>query len=124
MAEIDHAAFAATVSAELARRRLSFGLAVLKWPATNKAMWSRATRGQTLSAGNYLLVCRLLRISPWRFWRDGKARRVTMKTIVKQAVTAAATRETVFFSSRAKGAPAGRPTTADGLAAYEERTSP
>lgn len=94
MAEIDHAAFALTVRSSLARRGLSYSDAVDLWPATNRAMWSRAANGKPLSAGNFLLVCRVLRLSPWRFWQGDKVRRVTMKTIVKQAVTASATRET------------------------------
>lgn len=94
MADIDRAAFAFAVAERLAAKRLSYSLAVARWPSTNKALWSRVNAGKPLSAGNYLLVCKLLNLSPWRFWHPDKAKRVTMKTIVKQAVTAGVARET------------------------------
>jgi len=94
MADIDLAAFAQAVAGRLALERLSYGVAVTKWPSTNKAMWSRVHRLIPLTAGNFVLVCKLLELSPVDFLREEKTRRVTRKTIVKQAVTVVATRET------------------------------
>lgn len=105
MAEIDWRGFGAAVTARLDAEQLSVRGAVARWPETNIALWSRARRGQqSLSAENYLAVCRLLGISPWRHWR-GEARpakqkptravlRGILKSLRKQAVTAAVSRET------------------------------
>jgi len=104
MADIDWRGFAAAVSDRLDRERLSVRGAVARWPETNVALWSRARRGQQpLSAENYLLVCRVLDIQPWRFWRatPKPARRKTpraeirsiLKSMRKQAVTARVSRE-------------------------------
>lgn len=105
MAEIDWRGFADAVTARLDHEQLSVRGAVARWPGTNIALWSRARRGQQpLSAENYLLVCRLLDISPWRHWRADPrppkrkpakgALRVILKSLRKQAVTAAVSRET------------------------------
>lgn len=104
MAEIDWRGFADVVADRLDREQLSVRAAVARWPATNIALWSRARRGQQpLSAENYLLVCRVLEIQPWRFWRDTPrpprrkrpraAIRSILKSMRKQAVTAAVSRE-------------------------------
>lgn len=105
MAEIDWRGFADAVTARLDRDGLSVRGAVARWPETNTALWSRARRGQQpLSAENYLLVCRLLDISPWRHWRDAlrPARRKPsrhsirgiLKSMRKQAVTVHVSHET------------------------------
>lgn len=105
MAEIDWRGFADAVTARLDGEQLSVRGAVARWPETNIALWSRARRGQQpLSAENYLLVCRLLDIGPWKFWRGNPrparrkparaALRSILKSMRKQAVTAQASRET------------------------------
>ncbi|MGE0425287.1 MAG: hypothetical protein AB7O88_23715 [Reyranellaceae bacterium] len=94
MAEIDWLAFSHDVAVRLDEKGLSYAAAMEKWPETNKAFWSRAANGKPLSAGNYLLACKLLWLKPDRYLRRAKLRRVTMKTIVKQAVTVGAARET------------------------------
>lgn len=98
MANIDHAAFAEAVCIELRRQGLSFALAVEKWPELDKAMLSRACSEKALSAGNFLLVCKLIRLDPYRFLKRGKRRRVRLRDIVKrlqeQTVTQADKRET------------------------------
>ncbi len=89
----DRARFAATV-----RRRLdgiSTRQAVAAWPALNAAMISRARNGENLTIGSFLTLCKALRLRPLAFLAEGvKRRRVTRKTILQQAVTASATRET------------------------------
>lgn len=100
MADLDWNRFADAVDQRLEELDLSFAGAVWRWPALNKAMLSRACNGQTLSAGNLLLLCRLLELDPFAFVIDGKRRRPrghekpTMKTIAERAVTAPAARET------------------------------
>lgn len=105
MAEIDWRRFGDAVTARLDREQLSVRGAVARWPETNVALWSRARRGQQpLSAENYLAVCRLLGISPWRHWRGDPrpakqkptraALRGILKSLRKQAVTATVSRET------------------------------
>ena len=98
MAEIDWTAFAGAVEERLAKRRLSFDRAVRKWPALNKAMLSRAVNEMPLSAGNFLLLCRLLRVSPYRFLILEKRRRLRLSDIAEraknQAVTVELSRET------------------------------
>ncbi|WP_166163156.1 hypothetical protein [Chelativorans oligotrophicus] len=99
MAEIDHAAFAAAVAERLARRKLSFERAVAKWPDLNKAMLSRAVNEMPLSAGNFLLLCKVLRMSPYSFLILDKRRRLRLGDIAErlknQAVTVDLPRETV-----------------------------
>ena len=94
MAEIDLPRFGMAVKVALSRKGLSYGDAVARWPETNKALWSRAVNGKALSAGNYLLVCRYLNLRAWAFVRVETGPRLTMKSIAKQAVTAADKRET------------------------------
>lgn len=101
MAEIDHRQFAEAFAERLQEIGYSLGRAAQKWPDTNKAMLSRATTGKPISAGNFLLLCQLAGLDPFDFLDTGKQRRVTMKTILNQAVTAAAKRETPDFASRA-----------------------
>jgi hypothetical protein len=104
MAEIDWRGFADAVSDRLDRERFSVRGAVARWPETNVTLWSRARRGQQpLSAENYLLVCRVLDIQPWRFWRAEPrpprrkvpriAIRAILKNMRKQAVAAPVSRE-------------------------------
>ncbi|MEO3386032.1 hypothetical protein [Mesorhizobium sp. CAU 1741] len=107
MAEIDWQGFASIVSARLRRDGLSIRAAVARWPETNVALWSRAARGrQPLSAENFLLLCRILRVSPWRFWSvhagtqpAGSPKRTTLRAIrkrmQKQSVSVCAKRETL-----------------------------
>ena len=105
MAEIDWRGFGEAVSRKLDGERLSVRGAVARWPETNTALWSRARRGQQpLSAENFLLVCRLLDISPWRPWcgtprpRRSKPMRTALRDILKdmrkQSVTASVSRVT------------------------------
>lgn len=105
MAEIDWRGLGDAVSRRLEAEQLSVRAAVARWPETNTALWSRARRGQQpLSAENYLLICRILDVSPWRFWRDAprpprrKAPRYSIRAILKsmrkQAVTVPVSRET------------------------------
>lgn len=76
MAEIDWSGFASDVRAALGD--MPINAAVARWPGTNKTLWSRARRGlQPLSAENYLAVCRLLGLDPWRRYSDAaKPKRV------------------------------------------------
>jgi len=94
----DRARFAATV-----RRRLdgiSTRQAVATWPALNVAMISRARNGENLTVGSFLALCKALRLRPLDFHVEGvKRRRVTRKTILQQAVTAPAPRETERWGS-------------------------
>lgn len=105
MAEIDWRGLADAVSRKLDDEQLSVRGAVARWPETNIALWSRARRGQQpLSAENYLLVCAVLDISPWKFWRDAPrprrqpspraAIKRILKSMRKQAVTAPVSRGT------------------------------
>ena len=85
------------------RLALSVRGAVAAFPGTNIALWSRARRGrQPLSAENYLLVCRLLSLDPYRFFlaapkpprrKAGRSLRDILKAMKKQAVTARVSRE-------------------------------
>lgn len=94
MAELDWNRFADAAEQRLEQLDLSFAGAVARWPALNKAMLSRACNGQTLSAANLLLLCRVLELDPFAFVIDDKRLRLTMKTIAERAVTAPAARET------------------------------
>lgn len=94
MAEIDHAKFAAAISARLQEIGYSLSRAAEKWPQTNKAMLSRATSGKVISAGNLLLISHLAGLDPFAFLIMDKQPRVTMKSILKQSVTAVDKRET------------------------------
>ncbi len=103
MADLDLRRFAAAVERGLAGT--SVRQAVARWPETNVALWSRARRGQQpLSAGNYLLVCRLLDLDPFAFLIEAKRvrpapkpRALTLRGILNslrdQAVTARVSRE-------------------------------
>lgn len=93
MAEIDRLTFAVAVASALGEAGLSYTQAVALSPELDKAMLSRAVNGKALSAANYLVLCRALRLDPWNFVVS-KGRRLTMKSLVKQAVTAGASRET------------------------------
>lgn len=97
MAEIDFAAFGAALSDRLDGLGYSLAEAARKWPDTDRAMLSRATRGATLSAGNYLLLCHLAGLDAYAFQRLDKRRperRITLKTIRKQVVTRQVSRVT------------------------------
>lgn len=94
MAEIDRDAFAVTVIEALEQRGLSYRAAVAQWPQLNVAMLSRACSRQPVSAANMLAICKVLGLDPMAFLIEGKRQRHTLKSIVKQAVTASASRET------------------------------
>lgn len=94
MAEIRWPEFGAAVRTRLDGVGFSYDRAVEKWPQTNKGMWSRCCRGVRLEAGTFVLVCKLLGLDPFAFLDDGKRRRVTRKSILKQFVTAGVGRET------------------------------
>ncbi|TIO62960.1 hypothetical protein [Mesorhizobium sp.] len=89
----DRSRFAASV-----RRRLdgiSGPQAVNAWPTLNTAMISRAKRGENLTIGSFLVLCKALRLRPMDYLIDGvKRRRVTRKTLLKQPFTVSAPRET------------------------------
>lgn len=105
MAEIDWRGFAAVVDGVFLGEGLSNRGAVVRWPGTNAALWSRARTGrQPLSPENYLHVCMLLTIDPWQFWSDApkpvkrrKEARKTIRAIIKslqnQTDTARVSRE-------------------------------
>ena len=94
MASYDRTAFAYHVAAQLRRLGLSGEAAAHDWPETNAALWSRVKNGHEISVGNFLLVCKLLRLPPFRYLVREKARRVTLKSIVKQTLTAPVSRGT------------------------------
>lgn len=94
MAEIDHARFAADFAARLHELGYSLSKACQKWPATDRAMLSRAANAKTLSAGNYLLLCDMAGLEPYAYLQRAKGRRLTLEAIRKQAVTRAVARET------------------------------
>lgn len=94
MAKLDFDAFGHAFQQRLTEIGYSLRVAEQKWPTTNRAMLSRAINGKRLSAENYLLLCRLAGIDPYRFWSDDERRRITMKTIAKQVVTAGVSRAT------------------------------
>lgn len=105
MAEIDWPAFAGAVRTGLAREGLSMRRAVARWPGTSVALWSRAaSASRPVSAANYLLVCRLLGLDPFAFWRAGGSERPDrraaartigqiLKTMKKQGVSPRVSRE-------------------------------
>lgn len=103
MASYDREAFAYHVSAKLARLGLSGRAAADEWPETNAALWSRIKNGKEVSAGNLLLVCKLLKLAPMRYLIRDKRKRVTMKAIgkslLRQAVTDSVSRGTAEFST-------------------------
>jgi len=94
MAKFDFPAFGAALAERLHAIGYSLDRAVAQWPETNKAMLSRAQNGVPLSVDSVLTICRFAGLDPFDFLDAGKRRRVTMKSIVKQAVTAGASRET------------------------------
>lgn len=94
MAEIDGPKFASAFAARLDGLGYSIGVAVRKWPLTNKAMLSRGLNGKPLSAGNYLLLCEMAGLDPYAFLDREKSERLTRKDVISRAVTALATRET------------------------------
>ena len=94
MAELDWQRFGAAFSERLGELGYTLDRAVQKWPATDKAMLSRACRGVTLSAGNLLLLCEMAGLDPFAFLTREKHRRLTLKRVAEQHVTAAVSRET------------------------------
>lgn len=89
----DRERFAATVRLRLAG--VSGRRAVEAFPTLNTAMISRAKRGENMTIGSFLALCKALRMRPMDFHVDGaKRRRVTRKTLVKQTVTARVSCET------------------------------
>lgn len=89
----DRERFAATVCRRL--DGVSGRRAVEAWPTLNTAMISRAKRGENLTIGTFLTLCKALRLRPMDFHIDGvKRRRVTRKTLLKQTVTASVPCET------------------------------
>jgi hypothetical protein len=66
-------------------------------PGLTIATITRAASAGRLSPGNLLAICRAFGLDPWAYYQPLKAsplRRLTMKTIVKQAVTRKVSRET------------------------------
>lgn len=98
MAEIDRVRFAMHFSSRLTSLGYSLSRAAEKWPETDRAMLSRAINGKTLSAGNFLLLCEMAGLDPYRFLRRGKTARMTRKSVLDQAVTRGVPRETEDFS--------------------------
>jgi hypothetical protein len=93
MAEIERKKFAAALTDRLRELGYSYGKAVEMWPALNRAMLSRACNGMELSAANYLLVCEMAGLDPYRFLAREKQVRHTLKSILNQPVTAGVSRE-------------------------------
>lgn len=71
---------------------MSQSAAVAAHPALDKAMLSRATRGEQMSAGNYTLLCKTFGLDPYAFLLERP--RLTLKTIAQQTVTHVEKRET------------------------------
>jgi hypothetical protein len=94
MAKFDFPAFGAALAERLHDLGYSLDRAERQWPETNKAMLSRAVNGTTLSVDSVLTICRFAGLDPFEFLGDGRRRRFTRKSILKQAVTAAVQRET------------------------------
>lgn len=94
MADIDWVSFACRVELALADLDYSYDAAVARWPTLNKGLLSRACNAKPLSAGNFQHLCDLLDLDPRDFLVVGKRRRVTMKSILHQAVTVGVQRET------------------------------
>ncbi|EHK56926.1 hypothetical protein [Allomesorhizobium alhagi] len=87
------ARFAAAVARKL--DGVSYRQTAAAFPTLNVAMISRAARGENLTIGSFLTLCRAFRLKPMSFLDDGvKRRRVTRKAVFKQAVTASVRRET------------------------------
>jgi len=91
--------FARERFAAAVRRKLdgiSLRQAVAAFPALNVAMLSRAAKGQNLTPGTFLTICKAFRLKPFSFLDDGVKREAppTRKAILKQAVTRLAARET------------------------------
>ncbi len=98
MARFDFPAFGSALAERLRDLGYSLGKAADKWPETNKAMLSRAINGGTLSVDSVLTICRFAGLDPFDFLGEGRRRRVTMKSILEQAVTAADKCETGSLS--------------------------
>ncbi|WP_156460185.1 hypothetical protein [Mesorhizobium sp. Root157] len=94
MAEVCFADFATALRRRLDVLGYSLRHAEEKWPATDRAMLSRAVNAKPLSAGNYLLLCEMAGFDPYQFMERGKRKRVTMKTIANHMVTLPVQRET------------------------------
>ncbi|RWP64896.1 hypothetical protein [Mesorhizobium sp.] len=94
MADIAFDRFASAFQARLDELHYSLRVAEEKWPDTDRAMLSRAVNGKTLSAGNYLLLCNYAGLDPYTWFEPRPHRRVTLKSIREQLVTAPVTRET------------------------------
>lgn len=94
MAEVDRQAFARAFRDRLAEIGYSLRRAEAQWPETDLAMLSRASNGITISAGNYLLLCQMAGLDPYAYLDRSPRRRVTMKSILNQAVTPPVKRET------------------------------
>lgn len=94
MADIAFDQFAQAFHRRLDEIGYSLRRAEQMWPQTDRAMLSRAVNGKTLSAGNYLLLCELAGLDPYRFVTRSPRRIVTMKSIAKHMVTPPVKRET------------------------------
>jgi hypothetical protein len=93
MAEIDRALFAVDVRHALEKRDLSYRHAVLAWPVLNVAMLSRACSEQVLSAGNFLALCQVFELDPFRYLAVPEIKR-------NQTVSAIVSREAGSVSAR------------------------
>lgn len=94
MAEVSFQRFAHAFQDRLNELGYSLRRAEDQWPETDRAMLSRAINGKTLSAGNYLLLCEMAGLNPYAFFERAPHRRVTLKSIASQLVTAPDTCET------------------------------
>lgn len=94
MADIDRIRFGDDLQKRLDEIGYSLRRAEQQWPETDRAMLSRAVNGKPLAAGNYLLLCQMAGLDPYRYLKREPQRRVTMKSIVKHMVTAPVLRET------------------------------
>lgn len=93
MAELDLSRFADALADRLRTCGYSYSQAVEHWPDADRTMLSRAINGKPLSAGNFLLLCRMAGLDPFDFLIGGKRRRVTLKSILDQTVAVGVSRE-------------------------------
>ncbi|MER2535503.1 MAG: hypothetical protein ABTQ31_10120 [Rhizobiaceae bacterium] len=97
MAKLDFAAFGDALQQRLDEIGYSLRRAEQKWPETNRATLSHAINGKRLSPENYLLLCELAGLDPYRFLSRDRSRRFTRKSIFNQLVKARVSRGTEKF---------------------------
>lgn len=99
MADIDWAGFSIDVALALADQAMSFSAVVARHPVVSKATLSRARAGRKLSAGNYLVLCRVLGLDPERrivgrvVRAEASQPRLSIKDVFNQRVSQPVSRE-------------------------------